>query len=67
MSTEDTRRSISATLAEIEQAEQALALKDREIINPPGEWPIVQDTAVGEAWGIIDRIERKLFPAGMPR
>jgi hypothetical protein len=61
------RKSISATLTEIEAAEGALALRQREIINPPGEWEIAQDTDAREAWEIIERIERKLFPAGMPK
>lgn len=61
MTNEQARRSVSVTLAEIEQNE--LATAKFEILDDyfrPGS-----DAA--EAWAIIDRIERKLFPAGMPR
>ena len=47
------RLELSAVLAEIEALEDRLKL-------PP-------DVAAREAWEIIDRIERRLFPAGMPR
>ena len=47
------RAEISAILADIEAA------KDRLMHLP--------ETDAAEAWQIIERIERKLFPAGMPR
>lgn len=46
------RLEISTILADIEASESRLKLP------PQGD--------AREAWEIIDRIERKLFPAGMP-
>jgi len=53
MNLETRRAEISAILAEIETS------KDRLMHMP--------ETDAAEAIEIIERIERKLFPAGMPR
>ena len=53
MDVEKRRCEISIILADIEAA------KDRLMHLP--------ETDAAEAWQIIERIERKLFPAGMPR
>lgn len=47
------RQEISAILAEIEAA--------------PDRLKALPQSDAAEAWEIIDRIEHKLFPAGMPR
>jgi hypothetical protein len=53
MELEKRRSEISQILAEIEASESRLKLP------PEGD--------ARQAWEIIDRIEHKLFPAGMPR
>lgn len=61
--TDAVRKSISATLAEIEQSEVRRRLADETITDHYFR----PDSDALEAWEIIDRIERKLFPAGMPK
>jgi len=57
------RKSISATLAEIEQSDVRVRLGDLNITDRRFR----PDSDALEAWAIIDRIEHKLFPAGMPQ
>jgi hypothetical protein len=65
--TESVRKSISATLTEIEQSEIRKRLVGVAVINEPDEKILIgPDTDADEAMEILERIERKLFPAGMP-
>jgi hypothetical protein len=68
MSNDRARQEIGFLLTDIERFEKTLGLRNVVIINAPDDpIQIVSDTDAAEAWEIIDRIERKLFPAGMPR
>lgn len=62
MITENSRSEVSNTLSEIEQAESRLDLCGKTIIDPY----FIHDRDAAEALAIVERIERKLFPAGMP-
>jgi hypothetical protein len=60
--TDEVRKSISATLTEIEKTEKALDLPN---VLPSDDF-FGADPDASEALEILKRIERKLFPAGMP-
>jgi len=65
---DDTRKEIGFLLTDIERFEQTLGLRNVAIINDPDDpIQIEPDDDVREALEIIERIERKLFPVGMPR